>query len=124
MLDIEEMTKSQHKILKPKGEAGKSNSEGYNLQVAMGWEDEEFAKFTVSQASCSKKSPNYLLNRNTSMMKLERNLISRFVTVNRSMKTWMKSFNQYEFKPHFKYFSYYIIQMVKQFKIQDRYYND
>jgi len=32
-----------HKILKPKGEAGKSNSGGYNLQDAMGWEDKEFA---------------------------------------------------------------------------------
>lgn len=37
------------KILKPKGEAGRKNSGGYNLQLAIGWEDEEFAKFTVSQ---------------------------------------------------------------------------
>ena len=38
--DVEEMTTSEHKIFKPKGEAGKSSSGGYNLQVAMGWEDE------------------------------------------------------------------------------------
>ena len=47
--DIEETTTSSHKILKPTGEAGKCKSGGYNLQTAMGWEDEEFAKFTVSQ---------------------------------------------------------------------------
>lgn len=47
--DVEETTSSSHKILKPKGEAGKRNSGGYNLQVAMGWENEEFAKFTVCQ---------------------------------------------------------------------------
>ena len=46
--DIEEMIMSEHKILKPKEEAGKSSSGGYNLQVAMGWEDEGFVKFTVS----------------------------------------------------------------------------
>jgi hypothetical protein len=37
------------KILKPKGEVGRSNSGGYNLQIAMGWEDKEFTTFTVSQ---------------------------------------------------------------------------
>jgi hypothetical protein len=47
--EIEETTTSSHKISKPAGEAGKRNSGGYSLQVAMGWEDEEFAKFTVSQ---------------------------------------------------------------------------
>ena len=47
--DVEEPTTSSHKISKPKGEAGKSGSGGYNLQVAMGWGKEEFAKFTVSQ---------------------------------------------------------------------------
>src|SRR5271154_3336857 len=36
--DTEETTKSGHKILKPRGEAGRSKSGGYNLQVAMGWE--------------------------------------------------------------------------------------
>ena len=40
-----------HKILKPKGEAGKSNSGGYNLQDAMGWEDKDFTTFTVSQVT-------------------------------------------------------------------------
>jgi hypothetical protein len=47
--DVEKTTTSSQKISKPKGEAGRSNSGGYNLQVAMGWKDEEFAKFTVSQ---------------------------------------------------------------------------
>jgi len=40
---VEETEMSSHKISKPKGEAGRSNSGGYNLQVAMGWEDGEFA---------------------------------------------------------------------------------
>lgn len=71
--DNENLTTSSHKILKPKGEAGKRNSGGYNLQDAIGWEDEEYAKFTVSKAQlCCKKSRNYPLNRNTSMTKLER----------------------------------------------------
>ena len=48
MSEEEEMT-SLHKILKPKGEVGKSNSGGYNLQAAIGWEDKEFARFIVSQ---------------------------------------------------------------------------
>jgi hypothetical protein len=46
----DESRRSSHKISKPKGEAGKSNSGGYNLQDAMGWENEEFSTFTVSQA--------------------------------------------------------------------------
>jgi hypothetical protein len=45
-----------HKISKPKGEAGRSNSGGYNLQDAMGWEDKEFATFTVSQVTHVLKS--------------------------------------------------------------------
>ena len=49
ILDVEKTTMSSQEIVKPKGEAGRSKSGGYNLQVAMGWEDEEFAKFTVSQ---------------------------------------------------------------------------
>ena len=40
-----------HKILKPKGEAGKSNSGGYNLRDTMGWEDKYFTTFTVSQVT-------------------------------------------------------------------------
>lgn len=47
MSDEEET--SSHKILKPKGEVGKSNSGGYNLQAAIGWEAEKFARFNVSQ---------------------------------------------------------------------------
>ena len=50
-LDAEESNMSSRKIPKPKGEAGKRNSGGYNLQEAMGWEDKEFAMFTVSQVN-------------------------------------------------------------------------
>ena len=49
--DPGESSMSSRKISKPKGEAGKRNSGGYNLQEAMGWEDKEFAMFTVSQAN-------------------------------------------------------------------------
>jgi hypothetical protein len=92
-----EQIMQSHKILKPKGEAGKSNSGGYNLQDAMGWEDKEFTTFTVSQVTHTlRKSPKYL-NRNTSMSKSKRNLTTRYATVSRSPKTWKKSFNQYEF---------------------------
>ena len=45
----EEEEMSSHKILKPKGKVGKSNSGCYNLQAAIGWEDKEFARFIVSQ---------------------------------------------------------------------------
>ena len=104
--DIEEATFS-HKIPKPAGEAGKRNSGGYSLQVAMGWEDEEFAKFTASQDfHILKKPQNYRLNRNISTMKLEKSSISRFVTVSKSVKTWTQSSNQYGFEPCFRCFSY------------------
>jgi hypothetical protein len=36
------------KIPKPKGEAGRSNSGGYNLQEALGWEEKRYSEFTVS----------------------------------------------------------------------------
>ena len=49
--DVEELTVPSRKILKPKGEAGKSNSGGYNLKDAMGWEDKEYATFSVSQVT-------------------------------------------------------------------------
>lgn len=49
--DAEKSNMSSRKIPKPKGEAGKRNSGGYNLQEAMGWEDKEFAMFTVSQVN-------------------------------------------------------------------------
>ena len=35
-------------ILKPKGEAGRSNSSRYNLKKALGWEEKHYSKFTVS----------------------------------------------------------------------------
>lgn len=37
-----------NRIPKPKGEAGRSNSGGYNLKKALGWEDERYIEFTVS----------------------------------------------------------------------------
>lgn len=37
-----------HRIPKPKGEAGRSNSGGYNLKQALGWEEERYSEFTVS----------------------------------------------------------------------------
>jgi hypothetical protein len=37
-----------NKIPKPKGEAGRSNSGGYNLKTALGWEEKRYSKFTVS----------------------------------------------------------------------------
>ena len=49
--DVEELTAPLHKILKPKGEAGKSNRGGYNLKDAMGWENKEYATFSVSQVT-------------------------------------------------------------------------
>ena len=36
------------KIPKPKGEPGRSNSGGYNLQEALGWEEKRYSEFTVS----------------------------------------------------------------------------
>src|SRR5882757_2571481 len=36
------------RIPKPKGEAGRTNSGGYNLQKALGWEEKQFGDFTVS----------------------------------------------------------------------------
>ena len=35
-------------IPKPKGEAGRSNSGGYNLKNALGWEEKRYSEFTVS----------------------------------------------------------------------------
>ena len=37
-----------NRIPKPKGEAGRSNSGGYNLKQALGWEEERYSEFTVS----------------------------------------------------------------------------
>ncbi|KAF8801716.1 hypothetical protein BYT27DRAFT_7216002 [Phlegmacium glaucopus] len=34
-------------IPKPKGEAGRSNSSGYNLKNALGWEEEHYSEFTT-----------------------------------------------------------------------------
>ena len=38
----------QNKIPKPSGEAGRSNSGGYNLKVALGWDEKRYDEFTVS----------------------------------------------------------------------------
>ena len=54
--DNEESWEHSCKIAKPKGEAGRSGSGGYNLQEAMGWENKEFATFTVSQITHILKS--------------------------------------------------------------------
>ena len=35
-------------IPKPKGEAGRSNSGGYSLKKALGWEEKRYSEFTVS----------------------------------------------------------------------------
>jgi hypothetical protein len=45
-MDIEE--REIQKIPKPKGEAGKSNSGGYNLKEALGWEEKRYNEFIVS----------------------------------------------------------------------------
>jgi hypothetical protein len=102
----EEEETSSHKILKPKGEVGKSNSGGYNLQAAIGWEDKEFARFIVSQVVHCYKNHQITLNRNTSTMKLERDLLLRFVTVSRIARSWTKLFNQYVLGHVFKCLSY------------------
>jgi hypothetical protein len=36
------------KIPKPSGEAGRSNSGGYNLKEALGWDEKRYSEFTVS----------------------------------------------------------------------------
>jgi len=53
-----EQIMQSHKILKPKGEAGKSNSGGYNLQDAMGWEDKEFTQQKYINVEVEKKLDN------------------------------------------------------------------
>ena len=40
--------KGFEKIRKPPGEAGRVNSGGYDLQTALGWDYEQYNKFTVS----------------------------------------------------------------------------
>jgi len=37
-------------IPKPKGEAGKANSSGYNLKQALGWTPKRFEEFDVSSS--------------------------------------------------------------------------
>jgi hypothetical protein len=44
----EEDGDTTNKIPKPKGEAGRSNSGGYNLKNALGWEENRYNEFTVS----------------------------------------------------------------------------
>lgn len=58
--DVESTT--SYKISKPKGEAGKTNSGGYNLQCAMGWENTEFSNFTVSRNLLCSKNASKLLS--------------------------------------------------------------
>jgi hypothetical protein len=36
------------KIIKPKGEAGRSNSGGYSLKKALDWDEKRYSEFTVS----------------------------------------------------------------------------
>ncbi len=44
-----------NKIPKPSGEAGRTNSGGYNLEKALGWEEKRFAMFTVSHAAINQQ---------------------------------------------------------------------
>jgi hypothetical protein len=44
----EDSSDTPNTIPKPKGEAGRSNSGGYNLKNALGWEEERYSEFTVS----------------------------------------------------------------------------
>jgi hypothetical protein len=44
----DEENRDAPKIPKPKGEAGRMNSGGYNLKEALGWEEKRYSEFTVS----------------------------------------------------------------------------
>jgi hypothetical protein len=44
----EDNSSTPNMIPKPKGEAGRSNSGGYNLKNALGWEEKRYSEFTVS----------------------------------------------------------------------------
>jgi hypothetical protein len=44
----EDNSDAPNKIPKPAGEAGRSNSGGYNLKNALGWEEKRYGEFTVS----------------------------------------------------------------------------
>jgi hypothetical protein len=46
--DDEENHDILNKIPKPTGEVGRSNSGGYNLRKALGWEEQRYSEFTVS----------------------------------------------------------------------------
>ena len=93
--NLGESCMSSRKIPKPKGEAGKRNSGGYNLQEAMGWEDKEFAMFTVSQANHVLKHHQIIFSTEIHQRRSQKkNSTRRFVTVNRSTKIWTKLFNQ------------------------------
>ncbi|KAF8801036.1 hypothetical protein BYT27DRAFT_7311487 [Phlegmacium glaucopus] len=43
----EDSSDTPNTIPKPKGEAGRSNSGGYNLKNALGWEEEHYSEFTT-----------------------------------------------------------------------------
>lgn len=47
MSEEEHTSDSKRKILKPPGEAGRSNSGGFNLEKALGWEEEKYNNLTV-----------------------------------------------------------------------------
>lgn len=47
----DELERDFEKIPKPPGEAGRVNSGGYDLQTALGWDYEQFNKFSVSLLS-------------------------------------------------------------------------
>ena len=44
----EESHDTPNKIPKPKGEAGRTNSGGYNLKEALNWDEKRYGEFTVS----------------------------------------------------------------------------
>jgi hypothetical protein len=73
-----------NRIPKPKGEAGRSNSGGYNLMDALGWEEKRYHEFTVSYKCQISKTFLTFTNRPLSMMQLQKNWIQSGATVNRS----------------------------------------
>ncbi len=73
-----------NKIPKPSGEAGRTNSGGYNLERTLGWEEKRFATFTVSHAAINRDNYSYRHNRNLSMSKSPRHSTHHCATVNRN----------------------------------------
>jgi hypothetical protein len=80
-----------NRIPKPAGEAGRSNSGGYNLKNVLGWEEKRYSEFTVSYIVSNQQDKSYLRNRPLSMEQSQRNWIGSGVTVNRSrliLRSW------------------------------------